>query len=77
MTLLHKPVRRELPHPRRNWIVTIYPEAIIGIREKGRRREYRISLEACYSMAAKLAAAELRKAREAARKARRLERIIG
>jgi hypothetical protein len=74
MTQLTKTIRRELPHPRRNWIVSIYPESVIGIREKGRRKEYRLSLEAVFSMAAKIAAAELHRARIEARKARRLAR---
>lgn len=68
MTQLLKPVRRGLGKPigncrdvSRETIITLYPGGSIGFRAKGRRREYRISAEACYSLAVKVAAEEQRK----------------
>lgn len=77
MTQLVKPVRRGLGRPigscrdvSRETIITLYPGGLIGFRAKGRRQEYRVSAEACYGLAVKLAAEEQRKARAAAKRAK-------
>lgn len=54
MTVLKKPVRRfarcATPHGVKDELaITLYPGGIIGIREKGRRREVQVSAGVLYA----------------------------
>jgi hypothetical protein len=44
MTDLRKPVTRRTNLPRGRFAVTLYPDGMIGFREHGRRKEYRLPL---------------------------------
>lgn len=63
MTRLVKPVKRTTTlnqqHRPLEIVITLYPEDIIGLRDKGRRIEYRLPLATCYVLAAKARAAEI------------------
>jgi len=53
-TKLNKCVSREFARPAgKALIITLKPEGIIGIREKGTRAEFEISIEGAYWIAAK------------------------
>ena len=68
MTNLNKPVKRVSKSrvQQRPIVVTLYPGGFLGLRLKGRRREYQLGLDDLYWQAAK---AEVRKkAREKAKK---------
>lgn len=75
MTQLTKPIRRTTILNRRSRpldiIVTLYPEGVIGLRDKGRHIEYRLPLTMCYVMAAKARAAEIIEERKRQRAERR------
>jgi len=77
MTSLHKPVKRTLDLPlkgssrTRAIIVTLYPGGVIGLRDKGRRREYTLPLTTVYALAAEAEARSVMAERKAARKAAR------
>jgi hypothetical protein len=65
-TLLTKPVRRKspwrAPHGvRPDVVITIYPGAIIGLRELGRRKEVKVSAATIYTRALLLAEVRERK----------------
>ena len=72
-TVLTKRVVREVPRAKaqRPFIVTLKPGGYLGIREKGLRTEYEVSMEAVYWLAAKKAAEELREERHVRRKVKR------
>lgn len=77
MTQLTKPVKRTLGRSagsgrdlHRETVITLYPGGVIGFRSKGRRHEYTVSVEACFSLAVKAEAEAQRKAKAAKRKAR-------
>jgi len=54
-----------------DYIVTLYPHGVLGLRRKRSRREYQVSLAACYALAAKAVAEERRCERAARRRSRR------
>lgn len=74
MTRLNKPVRRDAGDiglrggDRGEYIVTLYPGGVLGLRRKRSRREYQISLAGCYAQAAKIAALEARREKALKRK---------
>ena len=74
MTSLHKPVRRGVDLPRGPVTVTLYPGALIGFRERGRRTEFVLPLARVFVLAADAYQQQRRAARKAAAKARRQER---
>ena len=53
--LTTKPVKRvvAVDSGRVEMVVTIYPHGVLGVREKGSRHEYTISIMTCYCMAVK------------------------
>ena len=78
MTQLRKPVKRSLSLVgkgswRREIIVTLYPGGVIGLRDKGRRREYTLPLATVYMLAAEAEARRILAERKAKRKAKREE----
>ena len=60
MTPLKKEVKRMVEMLRRKVVVTLKPDGFISFRDKGKHTEFEIGLEACYMLAAKRAAEELR-----------------
>jgi hypothetical protein len=67
MTLLQKPIRRELPSRTsgaRNLIIELSPSGIITIREKGLRRGYDIEVTALFYTLIQLAIREEKKTRK-------------
>ena len=59
MTPLSKPVRRAVQAYRRGLIVTLEmvgPDPVIGVREKGRRKGYTVTVEGLFLILAKRAA---------------------
>ena len=74
MTLLSRPVRRTVPAPRRDLVVTLEAvagEGILTIREKGRRQGYSVSLPGLFVLLARRAADHAVAERKARRKANR------
>ena len=77
MTRLHKPVKRTIAlQPkgggmRLEVIITLYPGGIIGLRDKGRRREYTLPLTTVYYLAAQAEARRVIAERAAKRKEKR------
>jgi len=63
-TKLDKPVKRIIRlyniDAERPVVVTLYPDGTLGFREKGRQKEYFVSLSSCWWLAVKQAAEELR-----------------
>lgn len=75
MTHLHKPVSRSLKLEPRGGrgnrievIITLYPGGIIGLRDKGRRKEYTLPLTTVYYLAAKAEAEHMIVERKAKRR---------
>lgn len=71
MTDLRKPVRRRLTLPRGPVSVTLYPEGLIGFRERGRHTEYKLPLARVFVWAADAYQQQQRAERKAAAIARR------
>jgi hypothetical protein len=69
MTLLTKPIRRELPQTfdRRNWLIELQPWGI-NFRAKRTRRTYPITWESIWCHSQKIAAELARAERRARRK---------
>jgi len=69
VTNLDKPVRRVVPghylDQKNDTVVSLYPDGTIGFREKGKRKEFTVSLSAAYWLAVKRAATEIVMDREA------------
>lgn len=72
--LTRRVARRTDVGERRPVVVTLYPNATIGFREKGRRTEFVLPLATVYRYAAAKAAEAIRAERAARRKARRTGR---
>jgi hypothetical protein len=77
MTHLHKPVARRIHLAPRGGrgnaidvVVTLYPGGVIGLRDKGRRREYTLPLTTVYYLAAEAEAKRIMAERKAKRKER-------
>lgn len=72
MTMLHKPVRRELPVPidRCCWIMEAHPQ-FVRFRMKRSRRAYDVPWSTVWTQAIYIAAEALKAERKKARKARR------
>lgn len=56
MTDLHKPIKRVargiMPHGfASDLVVTLYPNGVLGLRERKRRKEYELSLPVLYRQA--------------------------
>lgn len=74
MTVLTKPVRRECPRTLergRTIILELRPGDVLAFRAKGTRTTYTTTVAACFHLAARQYAAEQRKLKAEARKARR------
>ena len=71
MTLLTKPIRRELPHTydRRNWIVELHPWGI-SFRAKRTRRDFPITWDSIWNRAMQIAAEHARQERRQRRAAK-------
>ncbi len=78
MTRATRPVRRQVDRhdlPERPLIVTIYPSGLLGLREKGRRREFLVPAGQVYLWAAKAEADDARRRRrESGRTGRQVAR---
>jgi len=80
MTTLHKPVKRSVQlipkggGSRLEVVVTLYPGGVIGLRDKGRRKEYTLPLSTVYYLAAEAEARRIMAERKAARKEKRVRR---
>jgi hypothetical protein len=71
-TILKKKLMREIPRKRgRPFVVTLYPEGTINIREKNLHVGFEVSLESVYMLAAKKAAEETVKERQVKKQVRR------
>lgn len=71
MTILERPVRRTVKAPRRDLVVSLSleaGEAVLSIREKGRRAGYSIPIPALFTVLALRNADNLRAAKKAARR---------
>ena len=80
MTRLTKPVRRECGTlglrggDAGEYVVTLYPGGVLGLRRKRRRKELQVTLADCYRKAAAIEAEQLRKQRRAKRRRRKENR---
>jgi hypothetical protein len=81
MTTLTKPIARECRIEPRGGkastlqvIVTLYPGGVIGLRDKGRRKEYTLPLSTVYYLAAEAEAQRMMAERRTKRKERKAQR---
>ena len=79
MTRLHKAVKRTVAlvprggGSRLEVVVTLYPGGVIGLRDKGRRKEYTLPLSTVYYLAAEAEARKIIADRKAKRAEKRKE----
>jgi len=79
MTRLHKAVKRTVAlvpkggGARLEVVVTLYPGGVIGLRDKGRRKEYTLPLATVYYLAADAEARRIMAERKANKAAKRKE----
>lgn len=74
MTTLTRTVRRRIPAPRRDLVVELAMvggEAVIGVREKGRRTGYAITVSGLHVVLAKRAADQAAWEKQQARRRKR------
>jgi len=78
MTPLKKPLRRQVHLAPRGGsgthlevIITLYPGGMIGLRDKGRRKEYTLPLTMIYCLAAEAEARRMIAERKVKRKGRK------
>ena len=77
---LKKPIKRDVGDiglrggDSGEYILTVYPHGVIGLRRKRSRQEYSISLAACYALAAKVLAEERRREKRKLRTEKRRRR---